>query len=303
MDKTQTDTLAAECREDQEQAPKDLPGEDESRKVSVSETVLATAPEDTADDGSALADASDTETHEGSAAAEDTTSTRETVQTEVIQEDTDGFMDLLAQEAAKQSAENDDAQEAAKESAENDEPWNSALGVASEKLFERLTIPEANKPVAAVLLKRIQAGAQADDQTRLDPNSRECFKVQHVKPKDSKSRSHIQVDIGASRSRTRTLAQMAILATYQTLDKQQVKVTSIENRWRVQQTCQHHDGTWYCFEPSHLKKVSYQSKTPSSNQVSIPGGPENAHASYEARATRATSAKLSGPVGGAVADV
>ena len=70
-----------------------------------------------------------------------------------------------------------------------------------------------------------------------------------VKRDDPTSTSPFQLQVMSPRSTNkRILAQKTIYAAYHSVPPTEM------GTWQVHQRCTHSDGSWWCFEPSHLEK-------------------------------------------------
>lgn len=137
-----------------------------------------------------------------------------------------------------------------------DAEWHASVQAACKTAFSRLMIlssPEQRDDVLA----RIAAGFAADDLTQ----PRECYLVGRENPT---SRSPFQLQVPGAR----ILAQKTIYTAYH-------KVPTAEMAtWQVQQRCVHSDGTWWCFEPSHLEKRSHENKPNANTKFGISRQPD-----------------------------
>ena len=118
----------------------------------------------------------------------------------------------------------------------SDSEWQRGLKTASKSAFARLEAVEGRRTGDAVLA-RILAGETAKQRSTKRP----CFRVQR---QNLLSKSPFQVQIGDARM----VAQKIIYATYKNIKPSEM------GTWQVSQDCLHNDDSWWCFEPSHLKK-------------------------------------------------
>ena len=118
--------------------------------------------------------------------------------------------------------------------------WKEAIRKGSIDVFARLKVLRKEKSGApASILERIHAGALED--TRPAGEKMQCFLV----CRDGKgSTSPFQVQVSGAR----IVAQKTLYAAYNKLDVTQM------GTWQVRQTCLHTNGSWWCFEPTHLER-------------------------------------------------
>eukprot|EP00041_Stephanoeca_diplocostata_P001599 m.20603 g.20603 ORF g.20603 m.20603 type:complete len:575 (+) comp12188_c0_seq1:192-1916(+) len=112
--------------------------------------------------------------------------------------------------------------------------WQAGLIAACRNALYRLKF-RANAKKRSDLMEHIKNGPM---RTTV---SRPCLIVSRA---NQESRSPFQVTVRGNR----ILAQKAIYAGYNRLSANDL------GTWAVQQTCRHSDGSWWCFEPSHLEK-------------------------------------------------
>ena len=93
-----------------------------------------------------------------------------------------------------------------------------------------------------------------------------------MKRDDIASTSPFQLQVMNSRSTNkRILAQKTIFAAYHSVPPTEM------GTWQVHQRCTHSDGSWWCFEPSHLEKSTRASLPNRADKHPCPGVP---HAIY-----------------------
>ena len=137
-----------------------------------------------------------------------------------------------------------------------DAEWHASVQDACRTAFSRLMILSPPEQRDA-MLARIAAGFAADD--LIQP--RECYLVGRENPT---SRSPFQLQVPGAR----ILAQKTIYTAHH-------KVPTAEMAtWQVQQRCVHSDGTWWCFEPSHLEKRSHENKPNANTKFGISRQPD-----------------------------
>ena len=151
----------------------------------------------------------------------------------------------------------------------SDTEWRKSVRNACKTTFARLEL-RSDPAARDAILTRIDAGASADKE--VSP----CFVVKRDNV-SSKSPFQIQV-VGA-----RILAQKAIFVAYQDIK------TSDMGTWQVRQNCTHNDGSWWCFEPSHLEKCDRDHVAPHVLKHGITKPPD---AVYIARNRRNKNVKL-----------
>ena len=136
------------------------------------------------------------------------------------------------------------------------EDWHESVQHACWTGFHRLTL-ESDPGLRDGILKRIHRGARADGQ----PYAPRCFLV---KRDDPASKSLIQLQVHGAR----LLVQKALYTGYHHLPPEEMTT------WQVQQHCARSDGSWWCFEPSHLVKRFPKQKQPGGPALPIPGEPD-----------------------------
>ena len=138
----------------------------------------------------------------------------------------------------------------------SDEEWRASLQGATTTAFSRLMILSAPE-LRDNVLRRINMGFAADDLSR----PRECYLV---KRDNLTSRSPFQLQVRGAR----ILAQKTIYTAYHNIPTTEMAT------WQVQQCCLHSDGSWWCFEPSHLEKRSHENKPNAKTKFVIPKPPD-----------------------------
>ena len=123
------------------------------------------------------------------------------------------------------------------------EEWRTGVQGACRRAFDRLKLI-CDSSLRDGILERLSRGAGADDVASNPP----CFLVNR---EDPTSRSPFQLQVmGSQSTNKRILAQKTIFAAYHNIPLAEM------GNWQVQQRCTHSDGSWWCFEPSHLEKNS-----------------------------------------------
>jgi hypothetical protein len=133
------------------------------------------------------------------------------------------------------------------------EDWRLSIREACKTAFARLQLTSVPS-LRDTILERIERGASADEPAWAP----RCFLVQRDNP-ESTSPFQLQV-MGA-----RILAQKTIYAAYRDISPADM------GTWQVQQRCMHSDGSWWCFEPSHLEKSSRRNMPGAETKLPIPG--------------------------------
>jgi len=135
------------------------------------------------------------------------------------------------------------------------EDWRLSIREACKTAFVRRLMLTSAPSLRDTILERIESGARADEPAWAP----RCFLVQRDNP-GSTSPFQLQV-MGA-----RILAQKTIYTAYRDISPVDM------GTWQVQQRCRHSDGSWWCFEPSHLEKSSRQNMPGAeTNKLPIPG--------------------------------
>ena len=134
------------------------------------------------------------------------------------------------------------------------EDWRLSIREACKTAFARLMLLSEPR-LRDSILERIESGADVDEQTWAP----KCFLVQRDNP-ESTSPFQLQV-MGA-----RILAQKTIYSAYRDISPVDM------GTWQVQQRCNHSDGSWWCFEPSHLEKSSRQNMPDAEAKLPLPIG-------------------------------
>ena len=118
--------------------------------------------------------------------------------------------------------------------------WRESIQNACKVVFNRLeiNINGDHKKRDNVLARMVEQFITGNMKERPEEK---CFLV---KRENTASKSPFQVQV----LRSRILAQKIIYAAFRSLN-----ATSM-GTWQVRQTCLHPDGTWWCFEPTHLEK-------------------------------------------------
>lgn len=153
-----------------------------------------------------------------------------------------------------------------------DEEWAASLQHASGSVFERLVVREAkNVERSTAIMARIRKGVSEDDKT-----THPCFIVSRA---DSKRSSPFQIQV----AKARILAQKVLYAAYHKLPVAEMST------WQTCQRCMPSDGSWWCFEPSHLEKCD---KTNSAfNHSPKQSAPSEPNAVYFARSHRRSASQ------------
>ena len=118
--------------------------------------------------------------------------------------------------------------------------WRVGLQKACKMAFARLRLT-SHQRFRDAILKRIENGASVDAPAWAP----KCFLVERDNPK---STSPFQLQVMG----VRILAQKTIYAAYHGIPPVEM------GTWQVQQCCRHSNGSWWCFEPSHLENASHQ---------------------------------------------
>ena len=162
--------------------------------------------------------------------------------------------------------------------------WRSSVDVACKEAFARLNILTGDDRRGGVM-KRISEGRSNDTAAAGGGNG--ALPCYLVKRGNMASTSPFQLQVSGAR----ILVQKAIYAAYQGLS------TSEMGTWQVVQKCLHRDGTWWCFEPTHLEQCYRDHAARTLVKHPIPSAPD---AIYAARYPKARSKK--GSRGGAGRD-
>lgn len=152
-----------------------------------------------------------------------------------------------------------------------DPEWQRGLKTAAKSAFARLQSIEGRRPSDAVLA-RILAGETAKQRSTKRP----CFRVQR---QNLLSKSPFQVQIGDARM----VSQKIIYATYRHIKPSEM------GTWQVSQDCLHNDDSWWCFEPTHLKKCEKDHIPAGVPRNKIPAPPD-AYFVAKSRRSRSTGA-------------
>ena len=131
--------------------------------------------------------------------------------------------------------------------------WRLGIQEACKTAFSRL-MHISDSDIHDTILTRIDNGAKVDEPAWAP----KCFLVERANPE---STSPFQLQVMG----TRILAQKTIYAAYRDVPPSDM------GTWQVQQRCVHSNGSWWCFEPSHLEKSSRQNVPNADDKLSIPG--------------------------------
>ena len=124
----------------------------------------------------------------------------------------------------------------------NEKEWWRCIQKACNIVFHRLEL-QSHHAKRDSILSRIEEFNVSESQS---PNAGDahrypCFLVQR---ENMTSKSPFQVQVSGAR----ILAQKIIFASFRKLNANNM------GTWQVRQKCLHPDGTWWCFEPTHLEK-------------------------------------------------
>lgn len=146
--------------------------------------------------------------------------------------------------------------------------WLKDLQFSAGRAFDRLCLtdrsgPERRESVLAAIL----AGKEGDRRPLPTADGKTVRRPCYIVKRDHDRKTHFQVPVSGAR----VLAQKVVVACYSRIDIADM------GTWQVQQDCCQGDGTWWCFEPSHLSKCA-KDHLPKSGQRH--GMPEEPHAIY-----------------------
>lgn len=138
--------------------------------------------------------------------------------------------------------------------------WRRCIQKACNIVFHRLELRGFSDKRDSILA-RIEKSNLGEWPEHASVSQHPCYLVQR---ENFSSKSPFQVQVSGAR----ILAQKIIFAAYRCLD------ASDMGTWQVQQKCLHPDGTWWCFEPSHLEKCERDHVPSNVKKHPIPFAPD-----------------------------
>lgn len=141
----------------------------------------------------------------------------------------------------------------------DEQEWRRCIQKACNVVFHRLEI-NGNHLKRDNILARIEQFGIGDFNETPDKQLAACYPCFLVKRENMASKSPFQVQVSGAR----ILAQKIIYASFRKLRAAGM------GTWQVRQRCLHPDGTWWCFEPTHLEKCARDHVTSAVTKHQLP---------------------------------